>query len=447
MSAIPWAATTSRTVSPRPTELLPPKLRRLFFRPGSDGRPCYVPSRYKIAYGGRGSAKSWGFTGVASALAAHRPLRVLCVRELQNSIQESVHKLLSDRIETLNLASYFDIQKQGIYGTRNNSEFIFAGIKNDPGKIKSTEGIDICLVEEAEKVSESSWKVLIPTIRKAGSELWIVFNPHDENDPTYQRFVKRMPPNCRRVEINWYDNPWFPKELELERQYALQLIRDASDDDERAQLQADYDHVWEGKTLKRSDAAVFRRRVVVEPFDEPPDGTRLHFGADFGFANDPTALVRFWITDHVDANGMDYQELWISHEAFGYRTEIDETPALFDTVPGARLWPMKGDCARPETISYLSRHGFNISEAEKWQGSVEDGVAHIKAFRKIHIHPRCKHVQEEARLYSYKIDRLTGEVLPVIVDKWNHAWDAVRYGLDGYIQRRGVDQIWAKLAQ
>src|SRR6185312_4675973 len=172
-------------------------------------------------------------------------------------------------------------------------------------------------------------------------------------------------------------NPWFPKELELERQYALQLIRDASDDDERAQLQADYDHVWEGKTLKRSDAAVFRRRVVVEPFDEPPDGTRLHFGADFGFANDPTALVRFWITDHVDESGLEYQELWISHEAFGYRTEIDETPQLFDTVPGSRLWPMKGDCARPETISYLSRHGFNISEAEKWQGCVEDRVANI----------------------------------------------------------------------
>lgn len=438
--------TTSRVATSSTDHVLAPKLSRLFFRPGSDGRPVYIPSRYKIAYGGRGSSKSWGFTGVAAMLATGKPLRVLCVRELQNSIQESVHKLLSDRIESMKLASYFDIQRQGIYGA-NGSEFIFAGIKNDPGKIKSTEGIDICFVEEAEKVSEQSWKVLIPTIRKTGSELWIVFNPNDEKDPTYQRFVKHMPPQCRRVEINWYDNPWFPKELELERQYALQLITEAADDDERVQLQADYDHIWEGKTLRRSDAAVFRRRVVVEPFDEPPDGTRIHFGADFGFANDPTALVRFWITDHVDANGMDYQELWVSHEAFGYRVEIDETPQLFDTVPGARLWPMKGDCARPETISYLSRHGFNISEAEKWQGCVEDGIAHIKAFRRIHVHPRCKHVQEEARLYSYKIDRLTGEVLPVIVDKWNHGWDAIRYGLDGYIQRRGVDQIWARLAQ
>lgn len=438
--------TTSPAATPL-TEVLAPKLRRLFFRPDPSGVPVYAPSRYKIAYGGRGSSKSWGFTGVLSMLATGKPLRVLCVRELQNSIQESVHKLLSDRIDSMNLRPHFDVQRQGIYGT-NGSEFIFAGIKNDPGKIKSTEGIDICFVEEAEKVSEQSWKVLIPTIRKTGSELWIVFNPHDEKDPTYQRFVKRMPPDCRRVEVNWYDNPWFPRELELERQYALQLIKDAADDDERAQLQADYDHVWEGKTLKRSDAAVFRRRVVVEPFEEPPDGTRIHFGADWGFANDPTALVRFWITDHMDeVTGVEYQELWISHEAFGYRTEIDEIPALFDTVPGARLWPMKGDCARPETISYLSRLGFNISEAEKWSGSVEDGVAHIKAFRRIHIHPRCKHVQEEARLYSYKIDRLTGQILPVIVDANNHAWDAIRYGLDGYIQRRGVDQIWAKLAQ
>jgi phage terminase large subunit len=425
----------------QPPQLLPPKLRSLFFRQTADGRAAYIPSRYKIAYGGRGSAKSWGFTGTAATLAEQKPLRILCVRELQNSIQESVHKLLSDRIESLGLADSFEIQRQGIYG-RNGAEFIFAGIRNDPAKIKSTEGIDICLVEEAEKVSEESWRILIPTIRKPGSELWICFNPREQTDPTYKRFVLSTPPQCRRIKINWDDNPWFPTALELERQYALQLIREATDDDERVQLQADYDHVWEGDTQRRSDAAVFRRRVVVEAFDEPPDKTRLYFGADFGFANDPTALIRFWITEQGGA-----EELWISHEAFGYRVEIDETPQLFDTVPGSRKWPIKGDCARPETISYLSRQGFNIAAAEKWTGSVEDGIAHVKAYRKIHIHSRCKRLQEEARLYSYKIDRVTGEVLPVVVDNWNHGWDAVRYGLDGVIQRRGVAAQWARLAQ
>jgi len=434
------------TASKLPPELLSPKLRNLFFRRGANGEAVYVPSRYKVAKGGRGGAKSWGFGGVAVALGALRPLRVLWVRETQSSIKESVHALLTSRIDSLGLGPYYDPQEQVIKG-KNGTEHVFAGIKTDPGKIKSAEGFDICVVVEAEKVSKQSWKYLIPTIRERGSEIWVEFNPREKTDPTSVMFIERMPPQCRRVHVNWSDNPWFPPELELERQYALQLINDAQDDDERVQLQADYDHVWEGAYQSRSDAAVFRRRVVVEEFDEPGEKTRIHFGADWGFANDPTALVRFWITDHKDERGKDYQELWISHEAFGYRVEIDETPALFDKVPGARQWPIKADAARPETISYMRRQGFNISAAEKWPGSVEDGIAHVKAFRRIHIHTRCKKMQEEARLYAYKIDRITQEVLPVLVDANNHGWDGVRYGLDGYIQRRGGMGVWAKLAQ
>ncbi len=417
------------------SELVAPKLRDLFFRRDAKGRAIYVPSRYKVAYGGRGSAKSWGVVRIAAALGAVRPLRFLCVREYQNSIQESIHRLLSDQIEGLGLSPYYDIQKQVINGSFG-TEFIFAGIKNDPAKIKSTEGVDVCLIEEAEKISEQSWKLLIPTIRKAGSEIWVVFNPRDETDPTYKRFVLKPPPTARVAMINWRDNPWFPEALELERQYALSLIRDAADDDERAQAQADYDHVWEGATQRNSQATIFRRRVVVESFDPPPD-TRFHYGADWGFANDPTALVRFWVHD---------EELWIDHEAFGYGVEIDELPQLFDSVPGARDWPIKADSARPETISYMRRQGFNIAAAEKWPGSVEDGIEHIKGFRKIHIHTRCKRMQEEARLYSYKVDRVTGDVLPIVVDANNHGWDAVRYGLDGYIQARGGTGIWSRLA-
>jgi phage terminase large subunit len=118
---------------------------------------------------------------------------------------------------------------------------------------------------------------------------------------------------------------------------------------------------------------------------------------------------------------------------------------LFDSVPGSRKWPIKADCARPETISYVARQGFNIAAAEKWPGSLEDGVAHLKGFVKIHIEERCKHMQEVARLYAYKIDRVTDEVLPIILDCHNHGWDAIRYGLDGHIQRRGVSAQWARL--
>lgn len=420
-------------------------MRDLFFRPGSDGGAIYIPSRYKVAKGGRGSTKTWSYAGVAASLSAVRPLRVLWVREIQQSIKESVHKLMTDRIDSLNLRPYFNVQDQGIYGY-NGTEHIFAGVKSDPGKIKSTEGIDLCIVVEAEKISEASWRTLIPTIRKPGSEIWVEYNPRELTDPTHKRFALRMPPDCRRVHVNFDSNPWFPKELELERQYALQLINEAADDDERTQLQADYDHVWLGECQSRSDAAVFRRRVVIEDFEGPPEKVRLLFGSDWGFANDPTVLIRFWITHHKDERGKDYQELWISHEAYGYRTEIDRIPDLFATVPDADKWPIKGDSARPETISYVRRQGFNIAAADKWPGSVEDGVEHIKGFRKIHIHTRCKRLQEEARLYSYKVDRITGDVLPVIVDAWNHGWDAIRYGLDGYIQRRGNLGVWAKLA-
>lgn len=254
------------------SELLAPKLRDLFFRRGADGRAEYLPSRYKVAYGGRGGAKSWGFARVAVSLGAARKIRVLCARELQNSIQESIHRLLSDQIRNLGLGAYYDIQRQGIYG-RRGTEFIFAGIKNDPGKIKSTEGIDICLVEEAEKVSEESWQVLIPTIRKAGSEIWVCFNPREEEDPTYRRFVLETPPQCRRVKIDWRDNPWFPSTLELERQADLARLENANNPTSRARLKAHYEHVWEGDLRRLPTGSFFTEEAMLvdgRPVPFPP---------------------------------------------------------------------------------------------------------------------------------------------------------------------------------
>ncbi len=122
-------------------------------------------------------------------------------------------------------------------------------------------------------------------------------------------------------------------------------------------------------------------------------------------------------------------------------------PGANDIGPGSRSWPIYADRSRPETISYMARQSFNISAADKWPGSLEDGVAHLKGFVRIHIHERCKHMQQEARLYSYKVDRVTGVVLPIICDSWNHGWDAVRYGLNGYIQKRGVSAQWERLGQ
>ncbi len=427
-------------------ELLSPRLRDVFFREGPNGVAEYIPSRYKVPYGGRGSSKTWSCAGLAVTFGAIHQLRVLCVREYQSSIKESVHQILSGRIIDLGLSRYYDVQREAIIGKQRTkdgdgyrrTEFTFAGVKTDPAKVKGTEDVDICLVEEGEKLSAQSWKDLVPTVRnrRGGSEIWCNYNPRDMTDPTHIRFGLRepCPSHIRRALVNFNDNPWFPADLEIERQDLLSQIRDTKDEDERVQLQQDYDHIWLGECQKRSDASVFRRRVVIEEFPDPPDGTTLLYGLDYGYANDPTALIRMWITVNSDKS----EELWISHEAFGYRVETDELPQLFDAmVPGCRKWQIKADNARPETSSQLSkRFSFRVTSADKWPGSLEDGIAHVKSYRKIHIHARCKHMQEEARMYSYKVDRVTSEVLPIVVDKWNHGWDAVRYGLDGRIKRK-----------
>ena len=443
-------------------EFLPPKIRDLFFEPDSKGNAIYIPSRYKVAYGGRGSGKSWAFAALALVLGTQHPLRVLCAREFQTSIRDSIYKLVTDLIERFGMGGFYEVQANSVFGPMvpikmpdgttklKRTEFIFAGIKTDPLKIKSMESIDICLVEEAERVSAASWRYLLPTIRTefGSSEIWVVFNPRQEDDETYRMFISSPPSDMRRVMVNWNDNPWFPHELRGMRLNALRQIKESSSDDDRLQAQAEYDHIWEGALQKNSAATIFRRRVIVHEFDDPhPDlQTRYYYGADFGFANDPSTLIRFWITTHRSDDGeREWEELWISHEAFGWRVEIDETPAMYDLVPGSREWPIKGDCSRPETISYLARQGFNISEAEKWPGSVEDGIAHIKAFERIHIHERCVNMQEEARLYSYKVDKITEQVLPIVVSAHDHGWDAIRYGLDGVIQRRGAAGQWARL--
>ncbi len=172
----------------------------------------FKPKRYKVYYGGRGGAKSWGFAQAALIIAAQKKTRILCTREFQGSIMDSVHKLLTDTIERLGMNGFYDIQKSIIRG-QNGSEIIFEGLKNNVTKIKSMEGVDICWCEEAESITDYSWDVLIPTIRKPGSEIWVSFNPKDELDATYQRFVLDPPSNSVVKRVGWQDNPWFPKEL------------------------------------------------------------------------------------------------------------------------------------------------------------------------------------------------------------------------------------------
>lgn len=314
-----------------------------------------------------------------------------------------------------------EIQEQGSFGQHSGScryNYVY-NLEVEGNNNYFANGLLVHNCEEAQTIGENSWSILIPTIRKEGSEIWLTWNPLEENSPTYQRFIENPPPDCISVEVNYYDNPYFPDVLRQEMEWLKQKDFAA------------YEHVWLGKPLTLTDAVIFKGHYTVEAFPDDlwKKADRLFYGADFGFANDPSTLVRCFIHD---------RKLYIDHEAYGVGIEINELPAFYDSVPDSRKWQIWGDSARPETISYLKKQaGFRIDSADKWQGSIEDGIAYLKSFDQIVIHSRCRHMAEEARLYRYKTDKQTNEILPVIEDSNNHLWDAVRYSLNGYIRRKG----------
>ena len=650
------------------------------------------PARYKVTYGGRGGGKSFTIASWLDIYGVKRPIRVLCAREYQVSIRDSVHRLLADRIAALGLSQFYTVTQTSIIGT-NGTEFIFKGLHHNAQEIKSMEGVDICWVEEASSVSAESWDVLIPTIRKPGSEIWLSFNPLSPDDATWTRFVKNPPPGAWVQKVLYSDNPWFPAVLDEERRHLQEIDPEL------------YQHIWLGEPRTISDAQVFKGRYLVQEFDTPKDARFFHgvdwgfsclvgetmvitekgnkqlkdvkpgdkvltrdgykavihaqsrgvksiYGVDCGyntriiatedhkiltadgwrqvkdlrrtetlcitrsnlmarfikgiltasiriistgrkaesakgkasiarygnsitakfqkavtsiistatrlitalricsasqkanirksiiktsweafqksnrregaiqkktgqseerkhlqphkngaefaqsagslsrlrtfiknfvphnaesaktpatvkkntlvngavkflqhlltviekpvqknvrinlqslgeaevfditvengeyFANgvlvhncDPTALVRCFIRGNV---------LYIDREAYGAGVELDETPQLFDSIETARKWPIYADSARPETISFMKRRGFHIMPAKKWPGSIEDGIAVLKSFDKIIVHPRCVHTADEFYKYSYKVDKNNGDVLPIIVDANNH---------------------------
>ena len=189
-----------------------------------------------------------------------------------------------------------------------------------------------------------------------------------------------------------------------------------------------YQHVWEGKFRQNSAAQIFKGKYIVEAFTPGEKWQGPYQGADWGFSQDPTVLIRCWV------NGT---KLYIEQEAWAIGCDTRAIPALFDTVTDAKKHPIRGDCARPETISDLQNFGGygNMTAVEKWAGSVEDGISFLRSFEQIVIHPRCTHMAEEALLYSYKVDKLDPNmILTDIVDKHNHCWDAVRYALQPMIR-------------
>jgi phage terminase large subunit len=310
------------------------------------------------------------------------------------------------------------IQRERIFHACG-SEITFAGIRTDPRKIKSSEGVDIVWVEEAESVSKASWDILIPTIRKPGSEIWITFNPREKGDPTYTRFVVEPPDNALVLMINWRDNPWFPHELEVERKASA--LRDPDE----------YAHIWEGQPKMRRDTQVMANKWQVQTFEPKDSWDGPYYGLDFGFSQDPAFAVEVWRGDGC---------LWIRREAVAkpgsFEIELDHLGAfLLKTLPGCQDRTMRGDSSRPENIAYLRRHELPlIGPTHKWPGSVEDGVAWLRSHDSIIIHPDCPEMLFEATHWQYKVDPHTGEILKTIIDKFNHGWDSVRYAMDPAIR-------------
>lgn len=372
--------------------------------------PLLEQARYKGAWGGRGSGKSHFFGEMLVEECLIQPTRAVCVREIQKSLDQSVKRLIEDKIAALGVQDRFRVLDTRIE-VDNGGVIIFQGMQNHTAEsIKSLEGFRIAWVEEAQSLSQRSLDLLRPTIRAPGSELWFSWNPSKDSDPVDVLLRgETLPPSATVIPANWSDNPWFPDELRDEKDY------DRKRDPEK------YAHIWLGEYQRNSEARVFRNWRI-EEFDTPADA-RFYYGADWGFSVDPTTLVRCFVQDRT---------LYVDREVYKVGCEIDRTPALFDTMDEgqARKWPIRADNARPETISYMQRHGYpKIVPATKGQGSVEDGIEFLKSYD-IVVHPRCRHTADELALYAYKTDKLTGEVLPVLEDKKNHVIDALRYAVE-----------------
>lgn len=389
--------------------------------------PLLAPSRYKAAHGGRGSGKSHFFAESLIEASLMQPgLRAVCIREVQKSLEQSVKRLLEDKIAALGVGHLFEVLEREIR-TPGSGLIIFQGMQNHTAEsIKSLEGYDIAWVEEAQSLSQRSLDLLRPTIRKPKSELWFSWNPRNENDPVDKLLRGADPvPGTIVVEANWSDNPWFPKVLREEKDW------DRKRDPDK------YAHIWGGGYQRNSEARVFRNWR--EDAFETPEDARFYHGADWGFSIDPTVLVRCFIEGRT---------LCVDHEVYKIGCEIDHTPALFDRLvedqPGAaRIWPIVADSSNPQSISYLGRHGYSrIKPSVKGANSVREGVEFLRSFD-IVVHPRCRHTIDELTLYSYKTDPLTGEVLPVLEDKKNHVIDALRYAVEPL--RNGTDSnTWIK---
>lgn len=363
--------------------------------------------RHFAFHGGRGSSKTNTVARHLILKAARKPCRVLCCREFQNSIKESVKADLEKTIEIAGLADFYTVTDTSIRGA-NGSLFIFAGIRTNINSIKSMSGITDCWVEEAQTISQASIDILLPTIREDGSQFYWTWNPKTPDDPVEKLFVVDDPPEGSIVKaVNWRDNPWFPERLAQQAKEMME--RDP----------AKYAHVYEGAYEKRSDAIIFRNWRVEE--FEAPDDAHFRFGADWGFSRDPTVLVRCYLKG---------RKLYIDHEVCRVGVPTLDLPDLFSQIPESSIYPIIADSSRPETIDHMQKHGFpKMRSSVKGKDSVMEGIEWLQSMD-IVVHPRCQNAIRELGSYSWQIERGTEAIISKPADKDNHVIDALRYACE-----------------
>jgi len=382
----------------------------------------FEPHRYKVAYGGRGSGKSWSFARALLLHGAQKPLRILCTREIQKSIADSVHKLLADQIAGLGLGSFYDVEQAYIKG-RNGTEFSFAGLQQHTiDSIKSYEGVDIVWVEEAHAVVKKSWDVLLPTIRKPGSEIWAGYNPQLESDETHQRFVITPPPDCVSVLMNYSDNPWFPEVLEQERLHAKATMKPEQ-----------YAHIWEGKCMPAVEGAIYFEQMSQAESrigNVPHDGLlKTHVIFDLGW-NDAMTII---LAQKVAG------EIRIVHYIEGHQRTLAEYSA---ELKGLQLdgQPINWGHVYLPHDGYAKRHQSGKSDAEVmgqlgWSVlpvpnmHVEQGINRVReVFPRTYFNrDRTARLVECLKRYRRQINQQTNEPSAPLHDEYSHGADVMRY--------------------
>lgn len=397
---------------------------------------------YRVAKGGRGSGKTMSFAKMVCVMALTfaaegKSGAILCAREFVNSLDDSTLAEIKSAIssEPDLLQPWFDVGEKYVRikhpKLSGRVDFIFAGLRHNLDSLKSKARVLLTWVDEAESVSEAAYRKLIPTVMRFGGEIWLTYNPESPESATHLRFVKNDSPRILVETVNWNDNPWFPDALNREREDDAKFRPDL------------YEHVWNGEFLTMTEAQVFAGKFKIDA-EDPPPGAVPYMGLDFGFSTDPAAAVKIykigrvllWRREFYKRGIMIHQLGGEVHKAFG------------DDV---KRYDIIADSARPDDIAYLKQpvsvsggscQLTRIKPSVKGKGSVEAGVEFIKSHENI-IHPDCVNIAKEFKMYSYKVDRQSGQVLPVLASGFDHAIDAGRYALEPVM--RNARMNWAAM--